>query len=269
MPGAARHPPWCNGSTTAFGAVRSRFESWRRSVTDIDIDDHLAIVILAAGQGTRMKSALPKVLHRIGGRPLVGHVIHTAQSLGARHIRVVVRHERDAVVEAIHSDAPHVDVVDQDDIPGTGRAVQVALAQLPEGYDGDVLVLSGDVPLLSAETLSQLVAAHRATGAAATLLSALLDDPTGYGRVIRGADGGVERIVEQKDASDDEASVHEINAGVYVFRAPQLRAHIELVGTANAQGERYLTDVIALLRDSSQDVAATTAPDPARRPRGQ
>ncbi|MGC5170740.1 bifunctional UDP-N-acetylglucosamine diphosphorylase/glucosamine-1-phosphate N-acetyltransferase GlmU [Microbacterium sp. DT81.1] len=209
-----------------------------------------------------MKSALPKVLHRIGGRPLVGHVIHTAQSLGAGHIRVVVRHERDAVVEAIHSDAPHVDVVDQDDIPGTGRAVQVALAQLPEGYDGDVLVLSGDVPLLSAETLSQLVAAHRATGAAATLLSALLDDPTGYGRVIRGADGGVERIVEQKDASDDEASVHEINAGVYVFRAPQLRAHLELVGTANAQGERYLTDVIALLRDSRHDVAATTAPDP-------
>ncbi|MGC5222898.1 bifunctional UDP-N-acetylglucosamine diphosphorylase/glucosamine-1-phosphate N-acetyltransferase GlmU [Micromonospora sp. DT81.3] len=231
-------------------------------MTDIDIDDHLAIVILAAGQGTRMKSALPKVLHRIGGRPLVGHVIHTAQSLGAGHIRVVVRHERDAVVEAIHSDAPHVDVVDQDDIPGTGRAVQVALAQLPEGYDGDVLVLSGDVPLLSAETLSQLVAAHRATGAAATLLSALLDDPTGYGRVIRGADGGVERIVEQKDASDDEASVHEINAGVYVFRAPQLRAHLELVGTANAQGERYLTDVIALLRDSRHDVAATTAPDP-------
>jgi bifunctional UDP-N-acetylglucosamine pyrophosphorylase/glucosamine-1-phosphate N-acetyltransferase len=125
-----------------------------------------------------------------------------------------------------------------------------------------VLVLSGDVPLLSAETLSQLLTAHRASGAAATLLSALLDDPTGYGRVLRNAEGGVERIVEQKDASDDEASVREINAGVYVFQAPQLRAHIELLGTANAQGERYLTDVIGLLRNSREAVAATTAPDP-------
>ncbi|HEX5856932.1 MAG TPA: bifunctional UDP-N-acetylglucosamine diphosphorylase/glucosamine-1-phosphate N-acetyltransferase GlmU [Microbacterium sp.] len=231
-------------------------------MTHIDTDDRLAIVILAAGQGTRMKSTMPKVLHRIGGRPLVGHVIHTAQLLGASHIRVVVRHERDTVVETIHAEAPEVDIVDQDEIPGTGRAVQVALSQLPEGYDGDVLVLSGDVPLLSADTLSELLAAHRASGAAATVLSALLDDPTGYGRVIRGDDGGVEKIVEQKDASDDEASVHEINAGVYVFRAPQLRAHIELVGTANAQGERYLTDVIALLRDSRQAVAATAAPDP-------
>lgn len=226
------------------------------------LDSNLAIVILAAGQGTRMKSALPKVLHRIGGRPLVGHVIHTAEALGAEHIRVVVRHERDVVIEAIHADAPGVGIVDQDDIPGTGRAVQVALDALPTDYEGDVLVLSGDVPLLASETLADLLAAHRSSGAAATLLSALLDDATGYGRIIRGDDGGVERIVEQKDATPDEASITEINAGIYVFRAALLREHLGHVGTANAQGERYLTDVIGLLRGAQQAVAVSTAADP-------
>ena len=147
-------------------------------------------------------------------------------------------------------------------MPGTGRAVELALDELP-GFDGDVLVLSGDVPLLEAETLARLVSAHRAGAAAATVLSANVDDATGYGRVIRDADGAVRRIVEQKDATDDEASVTEINAGVYVFQAPALRAHLALVGTANAQGEKYLTDVVALLRDSRLTVAVSSAPDAA------
>src|SRR4051794_20268717 len=150
-------------------------------------EKNLAIVVLAAGQGTRMKSRTPKILHRIGGRTLVGHVLTTAQRLEAAHIEVVVRHERDLVASAISELYPEVTIVDQDDVPGTGRAVQVALDALPLDYDGDILVLSGDVPLLDNATLTSLLAAHRETGAAATLLSAVLDDPTGYGRIIRDA----------------------------------------------------------------------------------
>ena len=225
-------------------------------------DTQLAIVILAAGQGTRMKSSLPKVLHPIGGRPLVAHVISTARALHAEYIRVVLRHERDRVAEAIDDGGDDLQIVDQDEIPGTGRAVEAALQRLPDDFGGDVLVLSGDVPLLEASELADLIAAHRASGAAATLLSARMADPSGYGRVVRAADGTVERIVEQKDASPDEVAIDEINAGVYVFRAVQLRAQIGAVGTANVQGERYLTDVIGLLRAAGDMVAASVAPDP-------
>ncbi|MGP3536300.1 bifunctional UDP-N-acetylglucosamine diphosphorylase/glucosamine-1-phosphate N-acetyltransferase GlmU [Microbacterium sp. RD1] len=220
----------------------------------------LAVVILAAGQGTRMRSRLPKVLHAVGGRPLVGHVLDTATALNPVRIEVVVRHERDRVVEAVQHLAPDARVVDQDEIPGTGRAVQVALDDLGD-FGGDVLVLSADVPLLEATTLADLLAAHRASGAAATVLSARVDDPHGYGRVIRDASGTVQRIVEQKDATEDEAAVAEINVGVYVFQAAPLRTHLDLIGTANAQGERYLTDVVGLLRDSRHMVAASEAPD--------
>ncbi len=223
----------------------------------------LAIIVLAAGQGTRMRSRLPKVLHPIGGRPLVSHVLATARQLGAVHVEVVVRHERDRVVEALVAEFPDAVIVDQDDIPGTGRAVQLALDALPADFAGDVLVLSGDVPLLDAETLTAFVQRHRAAAAAATILSAQLDDPTGYGRIIRGDDGTVERIVEQGDATDDEAAVAEINAGVYVFRVAPLRAVVTRLRPENAQGELYLTDVVALLRQASERVAAELAPDPA------
>ncbi|MET0813370.1 MAG: bifunctional UDP-N-acetylglucosamine diphosphorylase/glucosamine-1-phosphate N-acetyltransferase GlmU [Microbacterium sp.] len=222
----------------------------------------LAVVVLAAGQGTRMKSTMPKVLHPIGGRPLVGHVLATARALAPDSVVVVVRHERDRVAAAVVDQEPAAVVVDQDEIPGTGRAVEIALAALP-GFDGDVLVLSGDVPLLEADTLGALIAAHRASAAAATVLSAVVDDARGYGRVIRDASGAVLRIVEQKDATAEEAAVTEINAGVYVFRAPALRTQIALVGTANAQGEKYLTDVVGLLRGASESVAASEAPDAA------
>ncbi|GAA2006624.1 bifunctional UDP-N-acetylglucosamine diphosphorylase/glucosamine-1-phosphate N-acetyltransferase GlmU [Microbacterium ulmi] len=220
----------------------------------------LAVVVLAAGQGTRMKSRLPKVLHRIGGRPLLGHVLDHASALGPEHVLVVVRHERDLVAKAVVDTSPDILLVDQDEIPGTGRAVQVALAALP-GFSGDVLVLSGDVPLLEVETLGGLVAAHRARGAAATILSAVVDDATGYGRIIRDEFGGVQHIVEEKDATPEEAAVTEINAGVYVFQSDPLRDHLARIGSANAQGERYLTDVVELMRASSLAVAAASAPD--------
>lgn len=221
----------------------------------------LAIIVLAAGQGTRMRSSLPKVLHPIAGRPLVGHVLTTASHLGADHVEVVVRHERDRVVETLSRSYPDAVIVDQDEIPGTGRAVQVAVDALPDGFEGDVLVLSGDVPLLEAETLRALVDAHRGAAAAATVLSALLDDPTGYGRVIRDAGGTVARIVEQKDATAEEAAVTEINSGVYVFRATALRTFLAKIDRNNAQGELYLTDVIGLLRGAQETVAAEIAAD--------
>lgn len=221
----------------------------------------LAIIVLAAGQGTRMRSRLPKVLHPIAGRPLVGHVLTTASHLRADHIEVVVRHERDRVVETLSRSYPEAVIVDQDEIPGTGRAVQVAVDALPDDFEGDVLVLSGDVPLLEADTLRALVDAHRGAAAAATVLSALLDDPTGYGRVIRDADGTVARIVEQKDATAEEAAVTEINSGVYVFRATALRTFLTKIDRNNAQGELYLTDVIGLLRSARETVAAEIAAD--------
>lgn len=224
-----------------------------------EITAPLAVVILAAGQGTRMKSATPKVLHQIGGLPLIGHVLRTAAALAPARAVVVVRHERDLVADAVSGLLPGVDIVDQDEVPGTGRAVELALAAL-DGFDGDVLVLSGDVPLVETGVVESLLSRHRAATACATLLCATLDDATGYGRVIRGADGEVERIVEQKDATPDELIVREINTGIYVFRAAQLRTSLASVGTANAQGEKYLTDVIGILRTAGEIVAASEAP---------
>ncbi len=225
-------------------------------------EQSLAIVVLAAGQGTRMKSSTPKVLHRLGGRPLLGHVLRSAESLGAELVRVVVRHDRDRIVEAL-ADYPGALPVDQDDIPGTGRAAQVGLEALPADFDGDVLILSGDVPLIEVATFRSMLDEHRARGADATLLGAELSDPRGYGRVLRGADGMVERIVEEKDATAEEAAVTEINPGVYVFRARPLRDALARVGTENAQGEMYLTDVVGLLRAAGGGIAAVTAPDAA------
>ncbi len=224
------------------------------------LDASLAVVILAAGQGTRMRSSLPKVLHRIGGRPLLGHVLDTARDLAPGHVLVVVRHERDQVAEAVTGISPEVVVVDQDETPGTGRAVEVALAAVPD-FDGDVLVLSGDCPLADEATLSAFIAEHRSTGARATLMTAVVDDPTGYGRIIRDPDGTVARIVEQKDATAVEAAVAEINAGMYVFQASALRSELARVGTDNAQNEKYLTDVIGLLHAAGERVVAWVVDD--------
>jgi bifunctional UDP-N-acetylglucosamine pyrophosphorylase/glucosamine-1-phosphate N-acetyltransferase len=219
-------------------------------------DKNLAVIVLAAGEGTRMRSSTPKVLHLLAGVPLVGHVLATARELHPAHVVAVVRHERDAVAAVISEALPEALVVDQDEVPGTGRAVEVALDALPQDFSGDVVVVSGDVPLLDAGTLGRLVEAHRARHAAATLLSAVLDDASGYGRVIRGADGFVDRIVEQKDANESELEVTEINSGSYVFSIRSLRAELPRVGTANAQGEKYLTDVVGLLRASGNTVEA-------------
>jgi bifunctional UDP-N-acetylglucosamine pyrophosphorylase/glucosamine-1-phosphate N-acetyltransferase len=219
-------------------------------------DSRLAVIVLAAGQGTRMRSATPKVLHQLAGVPLVGHVLATASALDPAYVLAVVRHERDAVAAAVAELLPEVMIVDQDDIPGTGRAVEVALDALPDDFDGDVVVVSGDVPLLDAGTLGELLRSHRDAAAAATVLSAILDDATGYGRVIRASDGSIDRIVEQKDATADELAIPEINSGTYVFSAGPLREQLRKVGTENASGEKYLTDVVGLLRAEAAALAA-------------
>lgn len=224
-------------------------------------DQNLAVIVLAAGQGTRMKSSRPKVLHSIAGRTLVGHVLSTARDLAPSHVIAVVRHERDAVVATISELMPDILFVDQDEIPGTGRAVEVGIGALPADFDGDVVVVSGDVPLLDAPTLASLIAEHRRADAAATLLSAVLDDATGYGRIVRDAAGVLDRIVEQKDATETELEITEINSGTYVFRASALREQLPLVGVANAQGEKYLTDVVGLLRSAGSAVSALPVRD--------
>lgn len=219
-------------------------------------DDRLAIVILAAGAGTRMKSAVPKVLHQLAGIPMLSHVLATARELDAACVITVVRHERDQVANVVGEDLPQGIIVDQDEVPGTGRAVEQALDALPDGFDGDVLVLNGDVPLLDAATLAALIGAHRDGKTAATLLSTVLDDATGYGRIIRDDDGRLDRIVEQKDATAAELAVDEINAGVYLFGVSALRDQLANLSVDNAQGEKYLTDIVALLRRAGSEVAA-------------
>jgi bifunctional UDP-N-acetylglucosamine pyrophosphorylase/glucosamine-1-phosphate N-acetyltransferase len=226
------------------------------------VPDHrpAAVVVLAAGEGTRMKSDLPKVLHPIGGRSLLGHAVAAAEGLRPEHLAVVVGHQRARVGEHVAQIAPEAVVAHQDDVPGTGRAVQCGLQALPE-LDGTVVVTYGDVPLLDAVTLQQLVDQHEESASAVTVLTAHVDDPTGYGRVVRDADGQVARIVEQKDADDAERAVREINSGIYAFDAVVLRDALEQVTTDNAQGEMYLTDVLAIARAGGRRVSALPLDD--------
>jgi bifunctional UDP-N-acetylglucosamine pyrophosphorylase/glucosamine-1-phosphate N-acetyltransferase len=225
-------------------------------------DPNLVVIVLAAGAGTRMKSAKPKVLHHLAGVPLVGHVLATARALEPAQVITVVRHEREKVVGVISELMPEAVIVDQDEVPGTGRAVEVALDALPADFTGEVVIVSGDVPMLDADTLRLLITEHRSAQAGATVLSAILDDASGYGRVVRGADGLLEGIVEHKDATDEQRAITEVNSGTYVFSVRPLREQLALVGTANAQNEKYLTDVVALIRQTGLAVAAVPASAP-------
>ncbi|MGJ9403265.1 bifunctional UDP-N-acetylglucosamine diphosphorylase/glucosamine-1-phosphate N-acetyltransferase GlmU [Arthrobacter sp. KK5.5] len=220
-----------------------------------------AVIVLAAGAGTRMKSAKPKILHELGGRSMIGHAIAAAKGLDPVQLVAVVRHERDRVAQHLLEIEPGITIADQDDVPGTGRAVQLGLNALPPKLEGTVVVTYGDVPLLTTELLSELVAAHEETENAATVLTALLDDATGYGRILRAEDGTVTGIVEHKDATEEERAVREINSGIYAFDAGVLRSALERVTVDNAQGEMYLTDVLAIARNDGGRVAAVVTKD--------
>ena len=215
-----------------------------------------AVIVLAAGEGTRMKSATPKVLHRIAGRTLVGHAIAAAREAQPEHLAVVVRHERDLVATHVAEVDPKAVIADQDDVKGTGRAVQCALDVLPADLEGTVLVTYGDVPLLAGSTLHGLVDHHSASDSAVTVITANLANPTGYGRILRGADDSVEGVVEHKDATPEQLAITEINSGIYAFNAQVLRDALEHVTTDNSQGEKYLTDVLAIARSAGRRVAA-------------
>ena len=220
------------------------------------------VLILAAGEGTRMRSATPKVLHPVLGRPMLGHVLHAVDGLEPHVTCVVTGAGRDQVEAWLTQEHPAVRTVEQTPRNGTGHAVQIALAALKNSdLSNDVVVVSGDTPLLTAATLYKLLQHHRESAATATLLTAELEDATGYGRIIRDASGGVTEIVEHKDASEAQREINEINSGIYVFASADLVEAIAQLDTNNAQGELYLTDVIKIFRKAGKKVAAFITSD--------
>ncbi|MGO4383787.1 bifunctional UDP-N-acetylglucosamine diphosphorylase/glucosamine-1-phosphate N-acetyltransferase GlmU [Specibacter sp. RAF43] len=234
------------------------------SPQDTESFNPAAVIVLAAGAGTRMKSRLPKILHPLGGISMVGHAVAAAKGLNPERLAVVVRFERDQVAAHIAELDESAVIVDQDDVPGTGRAVQAALAELDARatVTGTVVVTYGDVPLLTTELLTELVTTHQRDHNAVTVLTAVLEDATGYGRILRDeADGTVLGIREHKDATDQERRIREINSGIYAFDAAVLREALKSVTTDNFQGEMYLTDVLGLARNDGGRVAAVVTTD--------
>jgi len=220
----------------------------------------LAVVIMAAGKGTRLKSRRPKVLHEIGGKPLLGHVIATADRLAENEdIYAIIGHQAERVRETLGGTG--VQFIEQAEQRGTGHAIQCAREAI-SAYE-HILVLSGDVPLIRAETLQHLMTLHLAEGAAMTILTAMPEDPTGYGRIVRRSPdrAEVEAIVEQKALKPEQESIREINSGIYAFKVGPLLDHLDELTNKNAHGEFYLTDMAAHLNSAGEKVAAILAAD--------
>ncbi len=216
------------------------------------------VLIMAAGKGTRLESSLPKVLHPLAGRPLIEHVLQTVETLNPADTLVVVGHQAELVNSRLRHRA--VEFVEQVPQLGTGHAVQVA-RDWWSGQSGNLLILSGDVPLISPGTLRKMIEAHNRTSASLTLLSTRLADPTGYGRVIRAEDGRVRSIMEQKEAGPCELQVKEVNTGLYCFRITDLLEVIERLTPDNRQNEYYLTDCVGLLSRRGKPVEAVVCED--------
>src|SRR5919106_1891219 len=219
----------------------------------------LGIILLAAGQGTRMKSDLPKVLHSLGGKPLFLHALQTAQRLKPARVAIVIGHGADAVRRAYPSN--NVAWITQEQQLGTGHAVLCAKDAFRE-FKGDILILSGDVPLIQEQTLRMMIERHRGRSAAATLLTAFLDEPKGYGRILRDGPGGITGIIEEKDAAPAQRQIREVNAGVYVASAPFLFTALSEVKNHNQQREYYLPDIVAIGLDQKAPIETVRVDDP-------
>lgn len=217
-----------------------------------------AAIVLAAGAGTRMKSDKPKVAHEVLGKPLVNWVLDAAEEAGIERLVTVVGHKREQVIPLVEDRA---EIVVQEEQRGTAHAV-LSCSDVLADFEGSLLVLSGDCPLITSETMKALIDMRESNDAAVVVLTMEMPDPTGYGRIIREADGSVARIVEQKDASPEEAAVTECNSGFYCFDAKALFEALGQVGSDNAQGEFYLTDVLEISRNAGRAVLALPAKDP-------
>jgi bifunctional UDP-N-acetylglucosamine pyrophosphorylase / glucosamine-1-phosphate N-acetyltransferase len=219
------------------------------------------VVVLAAGEGKRMRSALPKVLHSLLGRTLLGHVLHATQPLQAERQIVVVGHGAEQVIAYLAEVAPAAQPVLQAEQRGTGHAVRTALDAVPD-VTGTVIVVGGDTPMLRSGTLTAMIDAHEQAGTVATVLTARVDDPFGLGRIVRDEQGRVTGIVEHRDATPEQLAINEVNTSVYAFDAAALRDALGKLTAANDQGEEYLTDVLDLLASTGRPVAAHELSDP-------
>jgi bifunctional UDP-N-acetylglucosamine pyrophosphorylase/glucosamine-1-phosphate N-acetyltransferase len=215
-------------------------------------------LVLAAGQGTRMQSDLPKVLHPMIGQPLLAHVLGALDDLGVGRVLVVIGHQRERVQAAFAG--AEVEWVVQAEQRGTGHAVLMAGPAL-QGFEGTLLLVCGDTPLLQARTLHALIEGHEAERAAVTVLSMRVPDPAGYGRIVRAADGGIDAIVEERDATPEQRGIDEVNSGTYAFDYPRLAHVLSGLTAHNAQGEYYLTDTVALLRRAGHRASVVLAED--------
>jgi bifunctional UDP-N-acetylglucosamine pyrophosphorylase/glucosamine-1-phosphate N-acetyltransferase len=226
-----------------------------------------AVIVLAAGAGTRMRSTTPKVLHTLAGRSMISHALHAIGAVEPRHLVVVVGSDREPVSAAVTALAEElgrdVTIAVQEEQRGTGHAVGCGLTALPDDFTGTVVVTAGDVPLLDADTLADLIDAHGAESAAATVLTTTVADPTGYGRILRTQDREVIGIVEQADATEKQREIREVNAGVYAFDIAALRSALSQLRSDNAQGELYITDAISIVRQSGHVVRARHLDDSA------
>jgi bifunctional UDP-N-acetylglucosamine pyrophosphorylase / glucosamine-1-phosphate N-acetyltransferase len=226
----------------------------------VSVSRPAAVIVLAAGEGTRMKSSLPKVLHPLCGRTMLDHVLTAARELDPEQLIVVVGHGRDQVIRHLAEHAPDVRVVIQDRQGGTGHAVRTVIESVGLG-GGTVIVTYGDTPVLRGQTLVALAGAHAGHRAAATALTTIMADPTGYGRIVRDDDGAFAEIVEESEATEQQRGITEINTGIYAFEGDLLADSVKRVATDNAKGEEYLTDVIAILRADGHHVASVVMAD--------